>query len=75
MNNPMFLPMTKIMAARRPAWKFVIEDNLVRILTSQFAVEWPIIEEIVQSDKYRLEEVIMHQALGLVICIRYIGGT
>lgn len=67
--------MSKILAARRPAWTFVIEDNLVRIQTSQFVVQWDIIYEILENKEFKLEEVIMHNAVGIVICVRYIGDN
>ncbi len=75
MNTAIFQPVAKTLAARRPAWTFVIEDNLVRIQTNQFTVDWAIIEEITESSDYKIEEVTMHQALGVVISIRYLGGT
>lgn len=75
MNKPTFASMSKILAARRPAWTFVIEDDLVRIQTSQFAVQWDIIYEILENKDFKLEEVIMHNAVGIVICVRYIGDN
>lgn len=60
---------------RRPKWNVIVEDSLIRISTQQFAVDWGIIEEIVRLGNYEVEEVIMHQALGIVICIRNIQGT
>ena len=74
MNTSIFKPIQTIIGSRRPAWTFVIEDNLVRIQTGQFAVKWDIIEEIVANKDFRLEEVIMHQGLGIVICVSYNGG-
>lgn len=74
-NSKMFEPMSRTVASRRPAWKFVIEDTLVRILTGQFVVQWEIIDEIVNAGDYQLVETISHNQLGLVICIKYVGGT
>ena len=75
MNEAIFRPIVKILEARRPSWTFVIEDNNVRIQTNQFVVNWDIIEEILENKDYKCTEVIMHQALGQVVCIAYLGGT
>ncbi len=74
MNNPFFVKMQKIIAARRPGWTYTIEDTCVRVNTMQFAVNWSIITEIIETKDYKVNEVIMHQALGTVITIEYIGG-
>lgn len=75
MNTPIFQSMAKILAARRPAWTFVIEDNTVRIQTGQVVVKWDIIEEILGNKDLRIEEVMMQQALGVVITITYVAGV
>ncbi len=74
MNEAIFQPIAKVLVARRPAWTFVIEDNLVRIQTGQFVVKWDIIDEILSKKDFKLDEVIMHQGLGLVITMLYTGG-
>lgn len=74
-NNKMFEPMARAVSTRRPAWKFVIEDTLVRILTQQFVVQWEIIDEIVNAGDYQIVECITHNQYGIVICIKYVGGT
>ena len=75
MNVALFMPISKLIAARRPQWKIGIEDTLLRLSTQQFAVEWDIVDEMINSGDFVMEEVIMHQALGIVLCIRYTGGT
>lgn len=75
MNEAIFLPISKTIAARRPSWTFVIEDNIVRIQTQQFVVDWAIINEILENNCFEIKEVIMHQGLGIVITIAYNGGT
>ena len=75
MNTAIFKPISTIIAARRPAWTFTIEDDVVRINTMQFAVDWAIIDEICQNKNYKCMEVIMQSSMGQVVCIRYVGGT
>ena len=75
MNTAVFQPIAKILAARRPTWTFIIEDDLLRINTMQFVVKWDIIDDILTNKDFKMEEVIMHQALGTVICISYHGGV
>jgi len=74
MNESLFQSIGKILSIRRPTWKALIEDNLIRILTNQFVISWPIIQEIINTGDYEVEEVITHRELGVVISIRYIGG-
>lgn len=74
MNEEIFSPLVKVLQGRRPTWTFTIEDSLVRIATMYFAVNWEIIAEILEAGDYEVEEVIMHSALGQIICIRYKGG-
>ena len=75
MIDPIFNQVAKVIGTRRPAWAFIIEDSLIRIMTKQFIVDWDIIDEILEDKDYKMEEVVMHQALGIVICIRNIKGT
>lgn len=74
MNENLFLPISQILTGRRPQWSFIIEDTLIRINTMQFVVDWEIISEILDSGDFKLEEVISHSQLGLVICIRNVAG-
>lgn len=74
MNEEIFAPMIKVLRGRRPTWQYLIEDTLIRVSTMYFAVNWQIIDEVLEAGDYEVEEVIMHSALGQVICIRYKGG-
>jgi hypothetical protein len=77
LNEEIFGELSKVLHQRRPMWTFVIEDTLVRIATSYFAVDWDIINEVIalgDGKLYRVEEVMAHSQLGQVICIRYIAG-
>ncbi len=74
MQTKIWEPLSKMVTARRPVWKFIIEDGLLRILTGQFVVDWGIIEEMTQNKNYQLTEIISHNTFGIVICIRYMGG-
>lgn len=68
-------PLSKTISARRPAWKFILEDSVVRIMTGQFLVDWTIVDEIREKHKeYQLFEVVNHNSFGIVLSIRYIGG-
>ena len=73
-NLKIFESLSKTVSHRRPAWKFIIEDGLVRILTMQFIVDCGIVNQILESGDYELVEVISHNSFGIVICIRYTGG-
>lgn len=75
MNTAIFKPILTIIGTRRPNWTFVIEDNTLRIHTMQFVLQWDIIDEILQNEDYKCTEIIMHQAMGQVVCITYVGGT
>lgn len=75
MNTAIFKPISTLIAARRPAWTFTIEDNNLRINTMQFVLNWDIIDEILENKDFKCTEVIMHQAMGQVVCIAYVGGT
>ena len=75
MREEIWKSLSKMISARRPAWKFILEDSLVRIMTGQFVVDWVIVDEIRELHKeYQVVEVISHNTFGIVICIRYIGG-
>lgn len=74
MNTSFFQSIAKVISTRRPAWKFVVEDSMLRILTQQFIVDWAIIDEILHSGDYELFEVVSHNTLGIVICIKYTAG-
>lgn len=75
MNDAIFLDLLKVIGARRPNWQYIIEDTLIRLLTTQFTVDWTIIEEITNNKNLRVEEVTAHSVVGQVISIRYIGGA
>lgn len=75
MKEEIWKPLSKMISARRPAWKFILEDSLVRIMTGQFVVDWTIVDEIKERHKeYQVVEVISHNTFGIVLSIRYIGG-
>ena len=74
MNTAIFQPISKIIGARRPNWTITIEDNNLRINTMQFVLNWDIIDEMLQNKDFRCTEIIMHQAMGQVVCITYVGG-
>ena len=75
MNDDFFINLLKILGTRRPSWTYVIEDTLIRVSTQYFAVDWEIIDEILQNKDYKVEQVLMHSLLGQVICIRYVAGS
>lgn len=76
MNQTLFKEMGIKIQSRRPAWQFILEDNVIRILTHQFQVDWAIINEILDLDKTLiLVEVTAHQAAGLVLTIKSIEGV
>jgi len=75
MNTAIFKPIQQIIGTRRPHWTFVIEDETLRINTMQFVLKWDIIDEILRDENFKCTEIIMHQAMGQVVCITYVGGT
>ena len=52
---------------RRPSWQFMAEDDLLRILTNQFVVDWNIITQIITNNNIELREVLSHAVHGIVI--------
>ena len=74
MIDPMFNAVAKVIGVRRPAWSFIIEDSLVRIMTKQFIVDWEIIDEIIDSGDFKIQDVVTHRELGVVISIRSLAG-
>lgn len=75
MREEIWKPLSKMISARRPAWKFILEDSVVRIMSGQFIIDWAIMDEIMQKHKeYQVVEIISHNTFGIVISIRYIGG-
>lgn len=76
METKLFEDIAKKLTQRRPAWQFIIEDNVVRILTHQFQVNWSIITEILVEDKnMQVVEVTHHSQLGSVITMQSNLGT
>jgi len=75
MDTKIFDPLSRVVAQRRPQWKFIIEDELVRILTSQFVVDWKIVVEMITTNTdYEIQDVTTHAQFGIVIAVRYVGG-
>ena len=71
MNTQLFVKEAKMLTARRPAWQFLLEDNIIRILTHQFQVEWSIITELLDADKnLQVVEVTSHGTFGCVITLK-----
>jgi len=71
MDTQLFVKEGKLLNARRPTWQFLLEDNIIRILTHQFQVDWSIITEMLDADKnLQLVEVTSHSTLGLVITLK-----
>ena len=64
-----FTEIRKITGVRRPTWTFIIEDDMIRIFTRQFVVDFAIFQEILDTKHFVINEIIMHKGLGIVVCI------
>lgn len=74
MNTQLFQEIGKLIKSRRPAWQCIIEDEVLRILTHQFIVDWRIITEIIKIG-YTVDEVVSHGQFGVVITVRTMQGV
>lgn len=74
MQDQIWEKLSRIVAKRRPIWKFQAEDSVLRIMTGQFLVDWAIVKEMDAFQEYDVFEVVAHNSLGVIICIKYEGG-
>lgn len=76
MDTQLFVNEAKLITARRPTWQFVLEDNILRILTHQFQIQFGIITEMLESDKnLEVIEITSHGSFGVVVTLRCNLGT
>ena len=71
MDTQLFKEFANTLATRRPAWQFIVEDNVIRILTHQFQVDMTIFLEQMEKDKdLVLIEVTLHRDFGCVVTMK-----
>lgn len=66
--------MVSYIHTRRPNWQFIGEDTLLRIICQQFVIDWKIIDQVRETFKVEVRDVISHSTTGLVITLSIPGG-
>lgn len=70
-----FAEIQKIVGQRRPGWAFIIEDDIIRILTRQFVVDFDIFQAIIDTGNFKIVDIITHRELGVVFSIHSIAAN
>ena len=55
-------------------WNVKLENNKVRIFTQGFLLDWKSIEDTARACDLKVEDVIAHATLGVVVSLVYTGG-
>jgi hypothetical protein len=73
-ENDILSKLGTFVATRRSKWKFIVEDDLVRIITNQFVANWKIIQQIVKEFNVEIVDVTSHNTFGVIVCVRFNSG-
>jgi len=55
-------------------WNVKLENNKVRIFTQSFLLDWKSIEDTARVCDLKVDDVIAHATLGVVVTLVYTGG-
>lgn len=67
--NPNTQNIVSFIHSRRPSWQFIPEDQLLRVMCNQFTIDWAIIEQLKDTYKVEVRDVISHAQAGIVLTI------
>ena len=66
-------PLLKYIATTRPAWRIMIEDEVVRIMTGALVLSWPVLKDIETEFGFEIYDIIYTPNYGITISMKKIS--
>jgi len=72
LNNEKLNEFNRFMLTNRPGWKFMLEGEKIRILTSQWIVDFIFVDELLKKHGMVLHDIMTHQQYG--VCLNVLAS-